>query len=386
MSNLFEDLLQQNEIKIFLNPALKDFPLEEFQKWWKTHEEFQNLFFFLSSGSSSGIKIYGFTQEALLSSAKAVNEHVKATQEDTWLLALPTFHMGGFSLFTRAHLSQAQVYELKSSWDPLLYKKLAQEKSITLSSLVPAQLYDLIKLKISAPKTLRAVFLGGAALDSNLLKEARNLAWPVLPTYGMTECASQIATLEMKFALSQNTHHPLKVLPIWQLKTDENLKLEIHGSALFSVALSFNLKTKEFETQKRESSQAYTSQDSVELSSEDGNTYLKFLGRLEQTFKIGGEWVQLSRLQNILDSLIISKGLAPEFCLIAYPNERLGYEIAIVFEKSVRFEDLEQLQNEFNEQVLGFEKIRKKLLIDRIPRTSLSKISYTELRKALGIA
>ncbi|MBP7845523.1 MAG: AMP-binding protein [Proteobacteria bacterium] len=386
MRNLFEDLLPQKEAKIFLNPALKSFPLKEFHAWWKTHEEFQNLFFFLSSGSESGIKIFGFTQEALLSSAQAVNDHVKSTQADSWLLALPTFHMGGFSLFTRAHLSQSKVYELNSNWDPLNYIKLAQEKSATLSSLVPAQLYDLIKLKISAPESLRAVFLGGAALDSNLLKEARNLAWPILPTYGMTECASQIATLETSFALSQDTHHPLKVLPIWQLKTDEQLKLEIHGSALFSVSLSFNLKTNEFEAQKRESSQAYTSQDSVELSSSHGNSYLKFLGRSDLTFKIGGEWVQLSRLQNILDSLIISKGLAPDFCLIAHPNERMGYEIAIVYEKSVRFEDLEQLENEFNEQVMGFEKIRKKLLIDRIPRTSLSKISYTELRKALGIA
>ena len=41
---------------------------------------------------------------------------------------------------------------------------------------------------------------GGGALDPSLYKQARDLGWPLLPSYGLTECGSQVATASLSSA------------------------------------------------------------------------------------------------------------------------------------------------------------------------------------------
>ena len=62
------------------------------------------------------------------------------------------------------------------------------------SSLVPAQVLDLVRAGLRPPPVLRAIVVGGGAISAELYRDARALGWPVLPSYGMTECCSQIAT------------------------------------------------------------------------------------------------------------------------------------------------------------------------------------------------
>ena len=66
-----------------------------------------NLVWLLSSGTQSvdEIKAIALSIEAILQSAKAVNKHLRATAKDRWLLTLPFYHIGGLSIFARAHLS-----------------------------------------------------------------------------------------------------------------------------------------------------------------------------------------------------------------------------------------------------------------------------------------
>ena len=125
----------------------------------------------------------------MLASAAAVNRRLEAVEGDVWFRVLPAFHVGGLGIHARAFLSGARVEV--GSWDP---GRFAASDAMTLASLVPAQVSDLVERRLPPPRHLRAVVVGGGALSDELYRAARDLGWPVLPSYGMTECCSQIAT------------------------------------------------------------------------------------------------------------------------------------------------------------------------------------------------
>jgi O-succinylbenzoic acid--CoA ligase len=72
---------------------------------------------------------------------------------------------------------------------------------VTLASFVSTMLHRLRGAGLETAPGLRAVLLGGGPIPSDLLDWARERGLPVAPTYGMTETASQIATVAPADAL-----------------------------------------------------------------------------------------------------------------------------------------------------------------------------------------
>jgi O-succinylbenzoic acid--CoA ligase len=71
---------------------------------------------------------------------------------------------------------------------------LEELQRATLVSLVPTQLARLLDAGLREPPRLRAVLLGGGPIAPALLERAAAAGVPVVPTYGMTEACSQVAT------------------------------------------------------------------------------------------------------------------------------------------------------------------------------------------------
>src|SRR5690606_8280950 len=77
-----------------------------------------------------------------------------------------------------------------------------REGRVTLLSVVPTMLSRMFDADGDPyPQTLRAVLLGGGPAPRPLLEAARDRGVPVLQTYGLTETASQVATLPPADAL-----------------------------------------------------------------------------------------------------------------------------------------------------------------------------------------
>src|SRR5690606_34005827 len=106
-------------------------------------------FILFSSGTTGGVKGYAISKEALFSNARASNEHFKMTAHDVWGLSLPVYHIGGLSVLVRAHLLSNKVIDARH-WNPEKWTNTIQEATIT--TIVPTQLYDLVKRGIRAPK------------------------------------------------------------------------------------------------------------------------------------------------------------------------------------------------------------------------------------------
>lgn len=131
--------------------------------------------------------------------ASAMNLGVR--EDDRWLACMPLFHVGGLSILLRSAIygTTAVVHE---RFEEERVNAALREDGITLLSVVATMLTRMLEVD-AAPlgDSLRAVLLGGGPAPRPLLEAARDRGVPVLQTYGLTETASQVATLSSEDAL-----------------------------------------------------------------------------------------------------------------------------------------------------------------------------------------
>ncbi|RYD25544.1 MAG: hypothetical protein EOP86_27180, partial [Verrucomicrobiaceae bacterium] len=200
---------------------------------------------FPTSGSTGRPSVVVHTDDSLEASAHAVNEWLEAGSQDVWLRVLPLFHVGGRQIHTRAELAGSRVVAREDKWDASAFAECCRTEGVTLASLVPAQVFDLVSAGLRAPGTARAVVVGGGALEPSLWRKARDLGWPVLPSYGASEAASQVATARISEAAASEVMPPLELLPGCRARVadpDETGAglLELSGPALASARLVFD--------------------------------------------------------------------------------------------------------------------------------------------------
>lgn len=327
-----------------------------------------------SSGTTGASKWIALSKDAFLASAEAVNAHLQATLADRWLCAIPTFHVGGLSIFARAHLSGSVVVSMhERGWNAAEFVDLVHTEKVTLTSLVPTQVYDLVQAGLRAPKHLRAIVVGGAALSEELYFAARNLHWPVLPSFGMTECCSQIATASLS-SLDENVYPWFKILSHVDLRLNDVGCVEVKSAALASMVAYIDADN-EVRIEDPRVDGYWPTRDQVILR--EGK--LRFLQRLDDVVKIAGEQVSLGQLNALLKSFALSE----EQILLATPSARWGAQIDLVTTKK-QWETLEPVVAKYQQQVLPLERIQNIYFLEELPRTDLGKIKSQEILKQLG--
>jgi O-succinylbenzoic acid--CoA ligase len=144
-----------------------------------------------TSGTSGAPKPVVLTAGNHVWSAAGSATRLGAQADDCWLACLPLWHVGGLAIVLRAAIHGATVV-LHRGFDPNAVVAALHGERVTALSLVPTALGRFAG--VGPPPTLRFVLLGGAAASPALLRRAVVDGWPVAPTYGCTEAASQIAT------------------------------------------------------------------------------------------------------------------------------------------------------------------------------------------------
>lgn len=320
--------------------------------------------------SSSEIKWAAVSKQAILFSASAVNSWLESDSTDTWLLALPSFHIGGLGILARSYLSQAAIVDYKKhcggKWNPELFHQLAHDHQVTLTALVPTQIYDLVNLKLRAPSSLRATVVGGGALAEDLYFRARELGWCPLPSYGLTECSSQVATASVE-SLKGDSYPSLQVLSHVKVSVSDEGKLILSSPSLFTTYAHVTPEGPVLNNPKVAGK--FQTEDIVEIID---NT-LVVSGRTKDFVKIGGESVNLCRLRMLLENLRSEKTLSGDQAIVAVENPRLGHSISL-YSTACEQDAVQLLADAFNERVLPFEKIRTIEYVSEIPRTALGKL------------
>lgn len=334
----------------------------------------RKLVVFASSGSGGDPKWTWFHRAALLASARMVNEHLEVTARDRWVLALPAFHVGGFGVLARAWQERIEVDCMDGRWEPARFMKRVERVGATLTSLVPTQVQDLVAEGLPAPKCLRAVVVGGGQLDRAAGQAARELGWPVLQSYGMTEAASQIATDRLDQLDQPFRNAPLPVLPGWEVRCSGVGCLEIQGAPLCGGYL--RLREGELQWDDIPSGGWFTTSDRVELS-EQGVT---MLGRLDRQAKILGELVDVDALERQCCELA-----AAEVIVVVAPELRRGGRLVPVMGNGNRVESVRLLIQMMNKDLPGFSQLEELQVVAQIPRTPLGKVDRPQLLGCLNL-
>lgn len=344
---------------------------------WAVERGMSGYCFFQTSGSEGTPKWVALSKQAFLTSAQAVNAHFEVSSADRWLIALPLHHVGGFAILARSYLSGSKVLQDLSRWHPHTFVELCEREKITLVSLVPTQIHDLVREKISCPKTLRAAIIGGGGMSRELTLQAKALGWPVFQSYGMTEAASQIATQPYRPSSADLAESALEILPHWQTRLNDDGQLVISGPVLARGYAQWNSSS---EWLWQDIGHELVTRDRVKLWQQGHLQYLEFLGRESGYVKILGELVHLTPLQTHLESLCLQRGVSSIPVIMAQPDTRRECRLVLVSDSA----DADELWAAFNADIPPLCQLIEVIHVPRLPRSDLGKVDITALNRLIS--
>jgi O-succinylbenzoic acid--CoA ligase len=384
---------ESSTTEILLNPRWPENELRRLRQL--TENYFQPAHVWVASSGSSAsstrsVKLMALPRSAFLASARAVNQHLHSHRDDIWAQVLPRFHVGGLGIEARAFLSGAKVVnalapakEGGGQWSATYFLEICQQWKVSLSALVPTQIFDLVSLGVSAPPSLRAIVVGGAALSDELYHQALDLGWPLLPSYGLTETCSQVATASLEGLAKRDRR--LHLLEHVRARTNDAGFLEFSGGSLLTGYAQWCEGQEIFVDPK--TSGWLSTQDRGEIAGQ----FLLPLGRDSEFVKISGEGVNLSRLNETLMSVVqkvfpSAVDVVREVVVIAVPEARTENRIDLVVgTERLSAADILQICQQYNSLVAPYEKISRQHFVNEIPRSSLGKVLWAQLREQLRV-
>ena len=299
---------------VFANSKL--FNLDDIQK---LPTDKDSRFWFATSGSTGIPKWVAIQKTSFLNSAKSVNGFYNLSEKDVFFQSLPLFHVGGLSIFARAHLLRAKVVTQAkpTKWSAKGFLNFISELEVSVVSLVPTQIFDICKFKLTAPSQLKFVFVGGGGLSEQLYSQARALGWPLIPTYGMTETSSMIAGAEPN-SLKKDSMPSLTILPHAQIKKAPDGIALVQADSL----LEGHFDTVKNEFFEHSFGKWFRTTDRLELSERKVLSVI----RDSDTVKINGELISLIEIENVLKAQVSSN-----VKVMAFKDARNENQIGVCF-------------------------------------------------------
>jgi len=298
-----------------------------------------------TSGSTGGPKLVRVTFDNVAASAAASSDHLDHSPADRWLCNLPLHHIGGLSIVLRS-LREASTVILEQRFDAERTARALHSGEASLASLVPTTLHRTLDVAEPGAFACRAVLVGGGPLPDSLRDTSVAAGLPVLPTYGMTETSSQVAT-------AAEPGGPLRPLPNVRFRTDTGV-----------IQVSGPMVSPGYVGQPARAGEWFTTADT---GSFDGDA-LVVTGRTDTVIITGGEDVYPERVESVLESLRI----VDTVCIVGVPDEIWGQRLVALYEGSAMPGELDTAAR--GAAFAGHEIPRNWIAVDSLPRTPAGKV------------
>ena len=114
---------------------------------------------------------------------------------ERWLACMPLFHVGGLSILLRSAIYGTTAMVHTAFAENAVNRALRNDR-VTIVSVVATMLQRMLDADdLPFPETVRIVLVGGGPVPRPLLERSLARGLPVVQTYGLTEAASQVATI-----------------------------------------------------------------------------------------------------------------------------------------------------------------------------------------------
>ena len=333
--------------------------------------EVGSCFLVKTSGSSGVAKWVIHSKRGLLNHARLVNDHLLVNEDDVFGLVLPAYHVGGMGVIARAFVSGAGIVSLGDKWTALGCVEFIKINEVSLLSLVPTQLVDIVGGGYECPASLRVVVVGGGGLDEDIYKGAIRLGWPIQESYGMTETGAQIATGRMANGVGDDAY--LRLIDGWEVRNSDEGLLEVKGECLFNgYVLEGGEDIEGAELVDPLVDGWFRTSDRVEIKEGGGEVGLRFMGRSDERVKILGELVNVSELEAVLGDR-----LGGEVYLIPLDDERRGVRLVPVVVNDLLVREIDDIGWS------GLSELEGAVVISEFPRNDMGKLMRQKLVEML---
>ncbi|MEG4532840.1 2-succinylbenzoate--CoA ligase [Microcoleus sp. D2_18a_D3] len=326
-----------------------------------------------TGGSSGKIRFAIHTWETLTASVQGFQQYFKVDKINSFCV-LPLYHVSGLMQFMRSFSTGGKL-AIQPFKELEIGKKSDIEPEDFFISLVPTQLQRLLQNPDTANwlGRFRAVLLGGAPAWPELLETARNYQIKLAPSYGMTETASQIATLKPQDFLAGNNSSG-KILPhakitIRSAKGDILCDNQIGNIVVNAKSLALGYYPNNFGDRE------YFQLD--DLGFFDKNNYLNIVGRSSDKIITGGENVFPAEVE----AVVRSTNLVADIAVIGLPDKDWGQVVTAIYVPANPEVTVKNLQAAIEDKLSKFKRPKYWVIVEQLPRNSQGKVNREQLQE-----
>ncbi len=328
-------------------------------------------YLYLPTGGSSGnIKFSAHTLETLTASIQGMQAYFQEKKIHSFG-CLPLGHVSGLMPLLRSWLTGGDFTFLP--YQRLKHQPPTQDYSQYFLSLVPTQLQFLLDHFPQWLQQFKVILLGGAPAWPSLLEQARQAHLNLAPTYGMTETASQVATLKPQ-DFQRHRRGVGQVLPqaVIRVVNDQGQALangevgliEIQSKSLFLGYYPLIQPMEVF----------YPG----DLGSMSAQGYLKVVGRHSQLIITGGEKVLPAEVEGV----ILQSGMVQDVVILGRGDRHWGEVVVALYVPYPDFQ-LTALQDYLKQHLAAYKCPKYWQPVEKIPRSPAGKVNYAQLQATL---
>ena len=331
----------------------------------------ENWIMIPTGGSSGKIRFAIHSWETLSSSVQGFRKYFQVDRVNS-ICALPHYHVSGLMQFMRSFISGGKLLvvpfkELKSGqWSDF-------EPTEFFISLVPTQLQRLFD-DVRVTRWLsrcRTVLIGGAPTWSELFDKARYDCIPLAICYGMTETASQIATLKPEIFLRGNNSNG-QVLPHAEVKILNQTGETLPHNQTGAIAIKADSLALGYYPQLFPKSEYYQTDD---IGFFDSQGYLNIVGRSSDKIISGGENV----FANEVESAIRATQLVKDVSVIGLPDRYWGQVITAIYVPCTSKISSEAIKDALEDKLSRFKHPKYWIPVEILPSNHQGKVNREQL-------